>query len=72
MLNKTAIQKLLQMPDERMMAMLRILLAGAGINTGDRAIDEKTVRRIRALLTEVTDEDLARFSRLAECYRNGG
>lgn len=72
MLNKAAINKLLEMPDDRLLAMLKIILSGTGMDLGGKKVDEKTVKRIRALLSEVTDEDIGRFTELAERYKNGG
>lgn len=72
MLNKAAINKMLEMPDDRLLAMLKIILSGTGMDLGGKKIDEKTVRRIRALLSEITDEDIGRFTELAERYKNGG
>ena len=72
MINKSMIDKMLEMPDERLLAMLRIVLGSAGIDIGKKAPDAKTVRRIRALLSEITDEDIKRVTYLADRYKNGG
>ena len=72
MINKSMIDKMLEMPDERLLAMLRIVLGSAGIDMGKKAPDAKTVRRIRALLSEITDEDIKRVTYLADRYKNGG
>jgi hypothetical protein len=72
MINKKNIDKMLEMPDDRLISMLKLVLAGVGVNLGGREIDPKTVRKIRAVLTEVTDSDIERVMRLADIYKRGG
>ena len=72
MINKSMIDKMLEMPDDRFLAMLKIVLAGAGIDLGKKTPDAKTVKRLRALLSCITDEDIERVTYLAQCYKNGG
>ena len=70
MLTKKNIDKLLEMPDDRMGAALKLMLTTLGLE--NVRMDEKSVRRLRAVLTEVTDADLERAAVLAERYRRGG
>ena len=72
MMNKKSIDKLLEMPDDRLMTMMKLLLGSTGIDVSARKFDETAVRRIRAVLREVTDEDLARIEVLMQRYREGG
>ena len=72
MFNKKMIDKMLEMSDERLLAMLKIVLASAGIDLGKKMPDAKTVRKIRALLGEITDADIERVTYLADRYKNGG
>ena len=72
MFNKKMIDKMLEMSDERLLAMLKIVLASAGIDLGKKTPDAKTVRKIRALLGEITDADIERVIYLADRYKNGG
>ncbi len=72
MINKKAIDKLLEMPDDRFLAMLKILLGSTGMDMSGKQFDEKTVRKIRAVLREVTDEDLKRVDALMQRYKEGG
>lgn len=72
MFNKSMIDKMLEMPDDKLLAMLKLVLGSSGIDMGNKRIDAKTVRKIRALLSAVTDEDIERVSCLAEIYKNGG
>lgn len=68
MLNKNAIDKMLDMPDDKFIMMLNLVLGSAGIDMGNKKIDGKTVKKIRALLEEVTDDDLARLTYLVGVY----
>ena len=71
MINKKNIDKLLEMPDERLWAMLKLVLGGSGINIGGGEMNPKTVRKLRALLSEVTDSDIERVLYLADIYKRG-
>lgn len=72
MINKAMIDKVCELPDEKMLAMLKIILSGVGVDISSKPIDEKTIPKIRALLEEVTDDDISRLTRLADVYKNGG
>ena len=68
MLNKNAIEKMLEMPDDKFIMMLNLVLGSAGVDMGSKKIDGKTVKKIRALLKEVTDDDIARLTYLVGVY----
>lgn len=68
MLNKNAIEKMLEMPDDKFIMMLNLVLGSAGFDMGRKKIDGKTVKKIRALLKEVTDDDIARLTYLVGVY----
>lgn len=68
MLNKNVIEKMLEMPDDKFIMMLNLVLGSAGIDMGSKKIDGKTVKKIRALLKEVTDDDIARLTYLVGVY----
>ena len=68
MLNKNAIEKMLEMPDDKFIMMLNLVLGSAGIDMGSKKIDGKTVKKIHALLKEVTDDDIARLTYLVGVY----
>ena len=72
MLTKKNIDKMLELPDDRLAAMLKLTAAASGADTSNMKLDAKTVRKIRAVLSEVTDADLERASVLLERYRKGG
>lgn len=71
MINKKNIDKMLEMPDERLWTMLKLVLGGAGVNIGSAEMNPKTMRKLRALLSEVTDEDIERVMYLADIYKRG-
>ena len=72
MLTKKNIDKMLELNDDRLAAMLRLTLAASGADTSNLRLDETALRRIRAVLAEVTDSDLERAAVLLERYRTGG
>ncbi|MBO5256833.1 MAG: hypothetical protein J6C42_04940 [Clostridia bacterium] len=76
MINKSLIDKMLAMPDDKLLAMMKIILSGSGVTlAGDKkgkTVDEKTLRKLRSVLAEITDGDIERVTYLAEVYQNGG
>ena len=72
MLNKAMINNMLGMPDEKLTTMLKVVLSATGIDLGGKNLDEKTVRRLRALLSEVTDADIQRATYLIDKFKRGG
>ena len=72
MINRKSIDKLLEMPDDRLMTMLKLLMGSTGVDVSGKKFDESTIRKIRAVLEEVTDEDLERIDVLMKRYREGG
>lgn len=71
MINKKNIDKMLEMSDERLWSMLKLVLGGTGVNLGNGEMNPKTVRKLRALLSEVTDDDITRVLYLADIYKRG-
>lgn len=72
MINKAGINKMLEMSDDKLVSMLKLVMSASGIDTGGKRFDEQTVRRLRAVLREVTDEDIARAMYLMDKYKRGG
>ena len=72
MINKAMIDKMLALPDDKMLLMLKIALSGAGVDIPSNKIEANTVSKIRSLLAEMTDDDLGRLTYLAERFRSGG
>ena len=71
MLTKKTIDRMLEMPDDRLAAMLKLTLSAAGADTSRLNLDPASVRKLRAMLREVTDADLERVSVLLDLYRRG-
>ncbi len=71
MLTKKTIDRMLEMPDDRLAAMLKLTLSAAGADTSRLNLDPTSGRKLRALLREVTDADLERASVLLDLYRRG-
>jgi len=75
MINKSLIDRMLAMPDDKLLAMLKIILSGSGISlSGEKkghGVDEKTLRKLRAVLAEITDDDIGRMTYLTEVYQHG-
>lgn len=75
MITKSLIDKMLEMPDDKLLVMLKIVLSSSGFgdahgkNTGK--IDEKTLRKLRRVLAEITDDDIDRITYLTDVYKNG-
>jgi len=68
------IDRMLEMPDDRLLVMLKLVMSGSGIETTGKSMnpmDEKTVRKLRRVLAEITDGDIERITYLTEVYKNG-
>lgn len=72
MINKAVIDKMLSLDDDKLVLMLKMALSGAGIDISSKPIDKKTIPKLRALLSEITDDDLGRVFYLADKFKNGG
>ena len=71
MINKEMLNKLAEMPDEKLMQMLRVLLSGTGIDLGSKRSDAVEIKKLRALLREITDSDIERVIYLSGVYKKG-
>ena len=71
MINKEMLNKLVEMPDEKLMQMLRVLLSGSGIDLGSKRSDAGEIKKLRALLREITDSDIERVIYLSGIYKKG-
>lgn len=67
MLDKKMLDQLLSLPDDQLLQMIQLL--GGGNGSG-KLPDETKMRRIRAVLGEITEGDLCRIATLATVYRN--
>ncbi len=69
MLNRAVIDKMLSMTDDKLIMMLKLVMGGAGVEMGDKRIDEKSIKKIRAILTEISDDDISRITYLMSVYK---
>ena len=69
-LDKKMIEQLTALPDEKLGQMLQLLAAGSGISLGKGEISAAGIRKIRAILEEVTDGDIERVVEFIDIYKN--
>lgn len=69
MLNRAVIDKMLAMPNDKLIMMLKLVMGSAGVDMGDKRIDEKSIKKIRAVLTEISDDDIERITYLISVYK---
>lgn len=65
MLDKKMLSQLLTLPDEQLLQMLQLLSGGTFSMP-----DGTKMRRIRAVLSQITDADIERIGTLAAVYQN--
>lgn len=71
MVDKKMIDQLLQLPDEQLLQMVQLLRPGkVPGNVPGKLPSAVTMRRIRAVLTALTDGDLGRIAALMTVYQN--
>lgn len=71
MVDKQMIDQLLQLPDEQLLQMVQLLRPGkVPGNVPGKLPSAVTMRRIRAVLTALTDGDLGRIAALMAVYQN--
>lgn len=76
MITKSLIDKMLEMPDDKLLVMLKVVLSSSGLGGDSHGkstgkIDEKTLRKLRRVLAEITDDDIERITYLTDIYKNG-
>ncbi len=72
MINKKMIDKMLDLSDEKLLSMAKFLTASMGMESAGKQLNEKNIKKVRAVLSELTDQDLERVAYLTERYKNGG
>ena len=68
-LEKKMIDQLLALPDEKLWQMFQLFAMGNGLKMGDKAPDGTGMRKLRAVLGSVTDEDIGRVTDLISVYK---
>lgn len=69
-IDKKVIENMLALPDEKLWQMLRILMAANGAGTPDKTMDATSIRKLRAVLSTVTDADIERVISLMDIYKS--
>ena len=70
-LDKRAIEMLLQLDDAKLILVIKKLAADAGVDPSTIKIGEREIAGIRAALSGATDGDIARAGELLKQYKNG-
>jgi hypothetical protein len=71
MLDKRAIDMLLNLDDARLALVIKKLAADAGIDPSALNFGEKELSGLRAALSVATDSDIARAGELLKSYKDG-
>ena len=65
-LDKKTLDSLLNLPDDKLIMMLRVLSKG---EFPKKDVDDSTLAGIRAMLSQLTDNDLERITYLISVYK---
>ena len=68
-LDKKMIDQMLSLPDDKLWQMFQLLSMGSGLKMGDKAPDPAGMRKLRAVLEDITDADIARVLELIDLYK---
>jgi len=69
-LDRDALEKVLQLNDRQLSALITRLAAESGIDPAEFNIDPKSIESIRSALTNATDDDLRRITEQYEANKN--
>ena len=68
-LDKKMIDQMLSLPDEKLWQMFELLSMGSGLKLGAKTPDPAGMRKIRAVLGDITDADIGRVLELIDLYK---
>ena len=68
-LDKRMIDQMLSLPDEKLWQMFQLVSVGSGMKIGDKAPDAAGMRKLRAVLEKITDDDIGRVMELIDTYK---
>ena len=71
MLDKRAIDMLMNLDDDKLILVIKKLISDAGIDPNTVNIGKKEIAGIRAALSGATDGDISRAAELIKQYKNG-
>ncbi|MBQ7923359.1 MAG: hypothetical protein IJ325_12435 [Clostridia bacterium] len=69
-IDRKIIDNMLALPDEKLWQMLKLLMTANGANPPDKNMDPVSMRKLRAVLTDVTDADIERVMTLMDIYKS--
>ena len=68
-LDKKMIDQMLALPDDNLGQMLQLISMGTGMKMGDKAPDPAGMRKLRAVMEDITDADIGRVMELMDLYK---
>lgn len=69
-IDKKIIDNMLALPDEKLWQMLKLMMAANGGNVSDKTMDPTFMRKLRAVLSVVTENDIERVTTLMDLYKS--
>ena len=69
-IDKKIIDNMLALPDEKLWQMLKVLMAANGTNVSDKTMNPASMRKLRAVLSAVTEYDIERVTTLMDLYKS--
>lgn len=68
-LDKKMIDQMLALPDDKLWQMFQLISMGTGMKLGDKAPDSGGMRKLRAVMEDITDADIGRVMELLDLYK---
>lgn len=69
-IDKKTINSILGLPDDKLLQMIKLISGSMGVRMDDSKLKPETIVKIRAVLNEITDDDLGRAEELINIYKN--
>ena len=69
-IDKKIIDNMLALPDEKLWQMLKVLMVANGANVSDKTMNPASMRKLRAVLSAVTEYDIERVTTLMDLYKS--
>ena len=70
-LDKKSLEMLSSLPDDKLWQMLSVIASASGIKLPHNKPDEKTMSGLRNAVSELSDGDIDRASKLFDRYKEG-
>lgn len=72
MLDKKAIEKIIQLPDDQLLMIIKGLAKESGVDISNISINKSQLDKIRLALSVATPEDIAKASDILAGYKTQG